>query len=102
MIEMANLLQEFNPEAVYEDRLMDHQAEKREYTKGMKDYMNFYSRNCMYIDYYGYLTTYWRVLYLKVFKYDEVCSVFGILVTCYTPRLNKMIAPGWYLYLTYW
>lgn len=43
MIEMANLLQEFNPEAVYEDRLMDHQAEKREYTKkGMKDYMNFY------------------------------------------------------------
>ena len=43
MIEMANLLQEFSPETVYQDRLLDHQAEKREYTKkGMNDYMNFY------------------------------------------------------------
>ena len=43
MIEMANLLQEFSPETVYQDRLSDHQAEKREYTKkGMNDYMNLY------------------------------------------------------------
>ena len=43
MIEIANLLQEFSPDAVYEDRVLDHQAEKREYTKkGMKDYMTFY------------------------------------------------------------
>ena len=33
MIEMANLLQEFSPETVYQDRLLDHQAEKRENTK---------------------------------------------------------------------
>ena len=43
MIEIANLLQEFSPDAVYEDRVLDHQAEKREYTKkGMKDYMTSY------------------------------------------------------------
>ena len=44
MMEMANLLQEFSPDAVYEDRLSDHRAEKRVYTKkGMQDYMNFYN-----------------------------------------------------------
>ena len=43
MMEMANLLQEFSPDRVYEDRLLDHQAEKREFTKeGMKNYLAFH------------------------------------------------------------